>query len=31
MNSKFLYSATLAVSLVSTLALADESAPLTRA
>ncbi len=30
MNSKFLYAATIAVSLVSTLALADE-APLTRA
>ena len=30
MNSKFLYAATLAVSLVSTLALADEPAPVSR-
>jgi len=31
MNSKLLYAATVAVSLISTLALADEAAPLTRA
>ena len=31
MNSKFLYAATVAISLISTFAMADEAAPLTRA